>query len=95
MLARSGRLPSSGDFACAVKWDGSGAIVSTEGELRVRSRRADFRQFCECVLQRRESIPLTFMAFDVLSVEGESVAARRGRKRRRVPRAVHCTRSRG
>jgi ATP-dependent DNA ligase len=39
MLARSGRLPTSGDFAYEVKWDGFLAIVSTEGELRVRSRR--------------------------------------------------------
>jgi bifunctional non-homologous end joining protein LigD len=39
MLARSGRLPTSGDFAYEVKWDGFRAIVSTEGKLRVRSRR--------------------------------------------------------
>jgi ATP-dependent DNA ligase len=31
MLARSGRLPTSGDFAYEVKWDGLRAIVSTEG----------------------------------------------------------------
>jgi ATP-dependent DNA ligase len=39
MHARSGRLPTSGDFAYEVKWDGFRAIVSTEGPLRVRSRR--------------------------------------------------------
>ncbi len=39
MLARSGRLPTSGDYAYEVKWDGFRAIVSTEGSLRVRSRR--------------------------------------------------------
>jgi ATP-dependent DNA ligase len=39
MLARSGRLPTSGDYAYEVKWDGFRAIVSTEGTLRVRSRR--------------------------------------------------------
>ena len=38
MLARSGQLPS-GDYAYEVKWDGFRAIVSTEGTLRVRSRR--------------------------------------------------------
>jgi bifunctional non-homologous end joining protein LigD len=38
MLARSGPLPS-GDYAYEVKWDGFRAIVSTEGKLRVRSRR--------------------------------------------------------
>jgi ATP dependent DNA ligase domain len=39
MLARSGRLPASGDYSYDVKWDGFRAIVSTEGTLRVRSRR--------------------------------------------------------
>src|SRR6266516_3288062 len=39
MLARSGRLPTSADYAYEVKWDGFRAIVSTEGPLRVRSRR--------------------------------------------------------
>ena len=39
MLACSGRLPTGGDFAYEVKWDGFRAIVSTEGSLRVRSRR--------------------------------------------------------
>jgi ATP-dependent DNA ligase len=39
MLARSRRLPLSGDYAYEVKWDGFRAIASTEGPLRVRSRR--------------------------------------------------------
>jgi ATP-dependent DNA ligase len=39
MLTRSGRLPASGDYAYELKWDGFRAIVSTEGSLRVRSRR--------------------------------------------------------
>jgi ATP-dependent DNA ligase len=39
MLARSGRLPTSGDYAYELKWDGFRAIVSTEGPLRFRSRR--------------------------------------------------------
>jgi ATP-dependent DNA ligase len=30
MLARSGRLPTSGGYAFEVKWDGFRAIVSTE-----------------------------------------------------------------
>ena len=38
MLARSGRLPASGDYASEVKWDGFRAIVSTEGEMWARSR---------------------------------------------------------
>jgi ATP-dependent DNA ligase len=39
MLARSGRLPTSGDYVYDGKWDGFRAIVSTEGTLRLRSRR--------------------------------------------------------
>jgi bifunctional non-homologous end joining protein LigD len=40
MLARSGPLPTRGDWSFEVKWDGFRAIVSTEGApLRVRSRR--------------------------------------------------------
>jgi bifunctional non-homologous end joining protein LigD len=39
MLARSGRLPVRGSWSYEVKWDGFRAIVSTEGSLRVRSRR--------------------------------------------------------
>jgi ATP-dependent DNA ligase len=39
MLARSGLLPTRGDWAYEVKWDGFRAIVSTEGRFRVCSRR--------------------------------------------------------
>jgi ATP-dependent DNA ligase len=39
MLARSGQLPTRGDWAYEVKWDGFRAIVSTEGGLCVRSMR--------------------------------------------------------
>jgi ATP-dependent DNA ligase len=39
MLARSGPLPATGDYAHEVKWDGFRAIGSTDGPLRVRSRR--------------------------------------------------------
>jgi bifunctional non-homologous end joining protein LigD len=116
MLARSGRLPTSGDYAYELKWDGFRAIVSTEGPLRVRSRRGwdmtehvgflgdlpvravldgelvaldedgkpDFPQLCECVLMRVRSTPLTFMAFDVLSVEGEPVVSQPYSERRRI-----------
>jgi bifunctional non-homologous end joining protein LigD len=116
MLARSGRLPTGGEFAYEVKWDGFRAIVSTEAELRVRSRRGwdmseqvgflaelpvravldgelvsldadgkpDFPQLCECVLQRHSSVPLTYMVFDVLSVEGEPVVSRPYRERRHI-----------
>jgi bifunctional non-homologous end joining protein LigD len=39
MLARSGSIPTRGDWAFEVKWDGFRAIVSTESRFRVRSRR--------------------------------------------------------
>ena len=39
MLARSGPLPTRGEWAYEVKWDGFRALVSTEGGLCVRSRR--------------------------------------------------------
>jgi bifunctional non-homologous end joining protein LigD len=116
MLARSGPLPTSGDYAYELKWDGFLAIVSTEGELRVRSRRGwdmtehvgflsdlpvravldgelvalddegkpDFPELCECMLLRRRSTPLTFMAFDVLSVAGEPVVSQPYSERRRI-----------
>ena len=103
MLARSGRLPTSGDYAYEVKWGGFRAIVSTEGPLRVRSRRGwnmtehvlflehlptrgifdgelvaldedgkpDFPLICECVLQRQAHVALTYMVFDVLSIDGD------------------------
>jgi bifunctional non-homologous end joining protein LigD len=115
MLARSGRLPTGGEFAYEVKWDGFRAIVSTKArpgsvavvagmtehvgflaQLPVRTvldgelvsfdaqGRPDFPQLCECVLQRHSSVPLTYLAFDVLSVEGESVVSRPYGERRRL-----------
>jgi hypothetical protein len=39
MLAKSGALPTRGSWSFEVKWDGFRPIVSTEGPLRVRSRR--------------------------------------------------------
>jgi bifunctional non-homologous end joining protein LigD len=39
MLARSGALPTRGQFAYEVKWDGFRCVLSTEGVLRIRSRR--------------------------------------------------------
>ena len=38
MLLRSGRLPTSGDYAFEPKWDGFRALVSQNGHLRVKSR---------------------------------------------------------
>jgi bifunctional non-homologous end joining protein LigD len=116
MLAKSGKLPTRGGCAYEVKWDGFRAIVSTEGPLRVRSRRGwnmteqvrfleqlpvravldgelvafgedgkpDFERVCERMLFRHDGIALAFMAFDVLSVEGEDVRRESYRQRRQI-----------
>jgi bifunctional non-homologous end joining protein LigD len=39
MLTRSGPIPTRGEWAFEVKWDGFRAIASTQGTLGVRSRR--------------------------------------------------------
>jgi bifunctional non-homologous end joining protein LigD len=120
MLARSGRLPASGDYAYEVKWDGFRAIVSTEDTLRVRSRRGwdmtehvafladlpvravldgelvaldadgrpDFPELCASVLMRHRAAPLAFMAFDVLSVDGEPLVTLPYSDRRRILEAL-------
>ena len=44
--------------------------------------RPDFPLICECLLQRRFAIPLTYMVLDVLSVDGESVASQPYAQRR-------------
>jgi bifunctional non-homologous end joining protein LigD len=116
MLARSGRLPTRGAWAYEVKWDGFRAIVSTEGPLRVRSRRGwnmapeldflaelpvravldgelvafgadgkpDFPSVCERMLHRHAEIPITFLMFDVLSVEGRDVRRQPYSERRHI-----------
>ena len=116
MLAKSGKLATRGAWSFEVKWDGFRAIVSTEGPLRVRSRRGwnmtehvgflaqlpvdavldgelvafgedgkpDFERVCMRMLHRHAEIPLTFIAFDVLSVEGEDVRREPYRQRREI-----------
>jgi len=39
MLLRPGPIPAGEGWAFELKWDGFRAIVSTENDLRVRSRR--------------------------------------------------------
>ena len=39
MLARTGQLPTHGDYGFEVKWDGLRALIRTQGEFHVRSRR--------------------------------------------------------
>lgn len=46
--------------------------------------RPDFPLVCECVLHRRASAPLVFVAFDVLSVDGRSVVGEPYSERRRI-----------
>jgi bifunctional non-homologous end joining protein LigD len=114
MLAKSGRLPKSGSWSYEVKWDGFRAIVSTEGPLRVRSRRGwnmtphvgfleqlpvsavldgelvafdadgkpDFERVCERMLYRHAEVPLIFLAFDVLSLDGRDLRAKPYREHR-------------
>jgi bifunctional non-homologous end joining protein LigD len=116
MLARSGRLPSRGDWSFEVKWDWFRALVSTEDRLRSRrgwdvtehvgflaglpgravldgelvaldeEGKPDFPPVCERILMRRQRIPLTFMVFDVLSVDGRSVTSHPYRERQADPR---------
>jgi len=44
----------------------------------------DFPLVCGRILMRHRKIPLTFMAFDVLSVDGRSVTSQPYRERRRI-----------
>ena len=103
MVSRPGSLPSGPGWSYEVKWDGFRALVSTEDELCVRSRRGwdmtellpelaalppglvldgelvawrdsdpYFPDVCARVLNRDASIPITFVAFDVLRIDGET-----------------------
>lgn len=107
MLARSGLIPTRGQWAYEVKWDGFRAIVSTENELNVRSRRGwnmtelapellalplfatldgelvafgedgrpDFPTLCERMLARQRGIPITYVVFDVLTLNGQNLTS--------------------
>ena len=106
MLLRPGPIPSGEGWAFELKYDGFRAIVSTEGDLRVRSRRGwnmtthvpELRELsaglvldgelvafneagaphwplvCERVLHGNRTIPVTFVAFDLLRVNGHDVS---------------------
>ena len=113
MLSRPGPLPSGSAWSFELKWDGFRAIVSTEDELRVRSRRGwnmttalpelrglpgglvldgelvawkgsepYFPHICRRVLNWDMSIPLTFIVFDLLRLEGTDVTERPYSERR-------------
>jgi bifunctional non-homologous end joining protein LigD len=116
MLARSGKLPTRGGWAYEVKWDGFRAVDSTEGPLRVRSRRGwnmtehvdfleqlpvravldgelvafdaegkpDFERVCERILFRHAEVPVIFLAFDLVSLDGRDLRPKPYRERRQV-----------
>ena len=65
MLRRSGRLPTSGDYAFEPKWDGFRALVSKDGQLRVRSLRG---------WDMTSLVPELAGLPDGLAVDGELVA---------------------
>jgi bifunctional non-homologous end joining protein LigD len=105
MLARFGSIPTQGEWAYEVKWDGLRALLSTEGRFRIRSRRGwdmtdlvpelsalpvavtvdgelvafgadgspDFPLICERIIMRRTNIRVTYMIFDLLSVDGRDL----------------------
>jgi ATP-dependent DNA ligase len=60
------------------------AVLDGEPVALGADGKADFTQLCESLLQRRFSTPLTFTAFDVLSVGGESVTQQPYSKRRLI-----------
>ena len=56
-----------------------GELVAMDGDGK-----PDFPLICERLLQHRFSIPLTFMVFDVLSVDGQSVVSHPYAERRLI-----------
>jgi bifunctional non-homologous end joining protein LigD len=113
MLARPGPLPSGSGWSFELKWDGFRAIVSTEDELRVRSRRGSnmtpvlpelrnlpaglvldgelvawkgrvpwFPNICRRVLNNDLSVAVTFIAFDLIRVDGTDLSERPFEERR-------------
>jgi bifunctional non-homologous end joining protein LigD len=57
----------------------SGELVALDADGK-----PDFPRICECVLNRHDTIALTFMVFDVLSVERRSVMSLAYSERRRI-----------
>jgi bifunctional non-homologous end joining protein LigD len=56
-----------------------GELVALDAEGK-----PDFPLLCERVLQQHRSTPLTYMIFDLLSVDGDDVTSRPYRERRRM-----------
>jgi bifunctional non-homologous end joining protein LigD len=108
-----------------VKWDGFRAIVSTENEVQVRSRRGwnmtdlvpelaalpvfatldgelvafgpdgtpDFPTICERMLARRPGIAITYVIFDVVTLNGENLTALPYSKRRATLESLNLNRT--
>ena len=60
------------------------AILDGELVALDANGKPDFPSVCECVPQRHSPIPLTFIVFDVLSVDGDSVTAQPYTERRLI-----------
>ncbi len=84
MLARSGPLPTRGDYAFEVKWDGFRAIVSTENGLRVRSRRGwDMTEHVEFLAK----LPVrAVLDGELVALDGDGVRIQAGGRRRQASR---------
>jgi bifunctional non-homologous end joining protein LigD len=85
------KTPQKGDSATTSSrlWSGlvewkAPAVLDGELVALDEDGKPDFPELCGCVLMRQRSTPLTFMAFDVLSVEGEPVVSRPCSERRRI-----------
>lgn len=116
MLARSGKVPTSGEWAFEVKWDGFRALVSRDGDLRVRTRwgtdltelvpeleeipvpalldgelvafnedgKPSFPHTQSRLLRGGVNVPILFVVFDLLALDGEHTMLLPYRKRRKL-----------
>jgi hypothetical protein len=57
---------SSQSFRCGRSW-------TANSSPSAQTAKPDFDRVCECMLARHREIPVTFLAFDVLSVDGHDL----------------------
>jgi bifunctional non-homologous end joining protein LigD len=101
MLARSGPLPTNGEWAFEVKWDGSELVPELaelpmrgvfDGELvGFRDDRPHFDATRERLLFKRRKVPIVYVIFDVLALEGESTHQMPYRERRALLNVLPAT----
>jgi hypothetical protein len=102
MLARSGSIPTRGDYAYEVKWDDFRGLLRTENVLRLRSRRGwDTTSLCQNSRRSRCSVCPTVMKradpaglVSQRALERSSrvlVAEGRGRPPPRPPSSTSCS----